>query len=219
MVPFPTPGACAPGLTRCLRGARGGRPRTGLIVPAGGPRRGRGARLSPRGTRSGPRNGVVPGGLGLRAVRWLACVDPVTDASGFPYRPSLDGGLGRCTGAVSCGRRHLPLRVGGRHARIPCVCAGARLFWPGPAGLPPGRVLVRLSFSFGRFVFLLCSAPSWPGLPLSWSFVCPPFFLVLLFFPPLLFSARPLCLLLSFVSGPRVPRASALCVVSFVGSP
>ena len=44
-------------------------------------------------------------GLGLRALRWLACVDPVTDASGFPYRPSFDGGLGRCTGAVSCGRR------------------------------------------------------------------------------------------------------------------
>ena len=46
-------------------------------------------------------------GLGLRALRWLACVDPVTDASGFPYRPSFDGGLGRCNGAVSCGRRHL----------------------------------------------------------------------------------------------------------------
>ena len=46
-------------------------------------------------------------GLGLRALRWLACVDPVTDVSGFPYRPSFDEGLGRCTGAVSCGRRHL----------------------------------------------------------------------------------------------------------------
>ena len=42
-------------------------------------------------------------GLGLRALRWLACVDPVTDASGFPDRPSFNGGLGRCTGAVSCG--------------------------------------------------------------------------------------------------------------------
>ena len=55
--------------------------------------------------------------LGLRALRWLACVDPVTDASGFPYRPSFDGGLGRCTEVFSCGRRHLPLRVGGRTAR------------------------------------------------------------------------------------------------------
>ena len=36
-------------------------------------------------------------GLGLRALRWLACVDPVTHAFGFPYRPSFDRGLGRCT--------------------------------------------------------------------------------------------------------------------------
>ena len=43
-------------------------------------------------------------GLGLRALRWLAFVDPVTDASGFPDRRSFDGGPGRCTGAVSCGR-------------------------------------------------------------------------------------------------------------------
>ena len=33
-------------------------------------------------------------GLGLRALRWLACVDPVTDASKFPYRPSFDEGIG-----------------------------------------------------------------------------------------------------------------------------
>ena len=112
-------------------------------------------------------------GLGLRALRWLACVDPVTDASGFPYRPSFDGGLGRCTGAVSCGRRHLPLRVGGRHARVPCVFACACSSWPGRAGRPPGRVLVRLTFSFGRFVFLLCLAPSGLGLPLSFSLLLP----------------------------------------------
>ena len=113
-------------------------------------------------------------GLGLLAVRWLACVDPITDASGFPYRPSFDGGLGRCTGAVSCGRRHAPLRFGGRHAQVPCVCACACISWPGRAGRPRGRVLVRLTFFFGRFVFLLCFAPSRLGLPLSWSFVCPP---------------------------------------------
>ena len=38
VVPFPTAGACAPGFTGWLRGARGGRPRTGLIVPSAGPR-------------------------------------------------------------------------------------------------------------------------------------------------------------------------------------
>ena len=47
---------------------------------------------------AGP-SGVDPG---LRALRWLACVHLVTDASGFPYRPSFDGGLGWCTGADSC---------------------------------------------------------------------------------------------------------------------
>ena len=166
-------------------------------------------------------------GLGLRALRWLACVDPVTDASGFPYRPSFDGGLGRCTGAVSCGRRHLPLRVGGRHARVPCVFACACSSWPGRAGRPPGRVLVRLTFSLGRFVFLLCLAPSGLGLPLSFSlllpfpvgcFSRPPAALCLVFSSLLLvalvfffffffsfFSVRPRCLRLSLVSGPGCP--------------
>ena len=43
VVPSPTPGDVAPGFTGWLRGARGGRPRTGLIVPAAGPCRGKGA--------------------------------------------------------------------------------------------------------------------------------------------------------------------------------
>ena len=47
------------------------------------------------------------------------------------------------------------------------VCSCACFAWPGRAGRPPGRVLVRLTFSFGRFVFLLCLAPSGLGLPLS----------------------------------------------------
>ena len=63
-------------------------------------------------------------GLGLLVLRLFACVNPVTDASGFPYRPSFDGGPSWYTGAVSCGRRHRPLRVGGRHVRVSraCVC-------------------------------------------------------------------------------------------------
>ena len=97
MVPFPVPGACAPGFTGWLRGARGGRPRTGLIVPAAGPRQGRGAGLAPRRTCSGLRDGVVPGGS-LRRRSWAVCAavvscgDPVTDASGFPYGLSFDRG-------------------------------------------------------------------------------------------------------------------------------
>ena len=72
-------------------------------------------------------------GLGLRALRWLACVDPVTDASGFPYRPSFDGGLGRCTGAVSCGPplRATPARKGARR--------GSGAGSPRPHGPHPGH--------------------------------------------------------------------------------
>ena len=77
VVPFPTTGACAPGFTGWLRGAGGGRPRTGLIVPAAGPRRGWGAGLAPRRTRSGPRDGVVPGGS-LRPGSWAACAAAVS---------------------------------------------------------------------------------------------------------------------------------------------
>ena len=72
VVPFPTPGACACGFTGWLHGARGRRPRIGLIVPASGPRRGRGAGLAPRRTHSRPRDGVVPGGP-LRRRSWAAC--------------------------------------------------------------------------------------------------------------------------------------------------
>ena len=72
VVPFPIPRACAPGFTGRVRGARGGRPRTGLFVPAAGPRRGGGAGLAPRCTRSGPRDGVVPGGS-LRRWSRAAC--------------------------------------------------------------------------------------------------------------------------------------------------
>ena len=143
-------------------------------------------------------------GLGLRGLRWLACVDPVTDASGFPYRPSFDGGLGRCTGAVSCGRRHRPFRVGGRHARVPRVCACACPARPGRAGRPRGRVLVRLTFPSAVLGSLFaCSAPSGLGLPCLW--------LLLVFFfpfPPLV--APSLCPALS-VFRPRLPWALASC--------
>ena len=72
VVPTPTPGAVAPGFTGWLRGARGGRPRTGLIVPASGPCRGKDAGRAPRRTHSGPRDGFVPGGS-LRLWSWAAC--------------------------------------------------------------------------------------------------------------------------------------------------
>ena len=106
---FPPRGHAPPALLGCCAGhaeadrepgslclplapSEAGTPDSLRVVPVPGPAMG----LS----LAGP-SGV---GLGLRALRWLACVDPVTDASGFPYRPSFDGGLGWCTGAVSCGR-------------------------------------------------------------------------------------------------------------------
>ena len=60
---------------------------------------------------------AYPWQVGLAAVLGcvrcgvFVCVDPVTHASGFPYRPSFDGKLGLCTWAVSCGPRHLPFQV------------------------------------------------------------------------------------------------------------
>ena len=76
VVPSLIPGAVAPGFTGWLRGARGGQPRTGLIVPAAGPCRGNGAWRAPRRTRSGPCDEVVPGGS-LRLESWAACAPVV----------------------------------------------------------------------------------------------------------------------------------------------
>ena len=67
----PIPVAVAHGFTGRLRGARGGRPGTGLIVPATGSCRARGPGLAPRHTCSGPREGVVPG-RSLRLLCWAA---------------------------------------------------------------------------------------------------------------------------------------------------
>ena len=70
--------------------------------------------------------------------------------------------------AAAGGGRSPPLLAGVRWRRW-CAC----FVWPGRTGRPPGRVLVRLTFSFGRFVFLLCLAPSGLGLPLSLSLLLP----------------------------------------------
>ena len=110
--------------------------------------------------------------LGCVRCGGLACVDPVTDASGFPYRPSFDGGLGRCTGAVSCGHRHLLFWVGGRHARV-CVCVLSLAGLGGPASW---------SRSGAPHLFLWLSCPSalfgphQAGVARAFSFFIPPYF-------------------------------------------
>ena len=116
-----------------------------------------------------PRRVPPPSVLGCLRCRGLVCVHAVTDASGYPYRPLFDGGLGRCSGAVSCGRRHLSFQVGGRHARVPRVCVCV-LFLAGLGG----------PASWARF-----GAPHlflWPVLVRSW-FVVVGFFLFFFFFP------------------------------------
>ena len=212
------PGSCS---MVCRRGSGGGRPRTGLIVPAACPCRGRGAGLAPRCTYFGaPRCScpwqVPPASvLGCARCGGLACVDPVTGASGFPYRPSFDGGLGQCTGAVSCGRRHLPFWVGKRHARVPRVCACACSPWPGRAGRLPRRVFMHLTFPLAvlSFVFVW-SPPGWGGPCFGFFFLSFSFFL---FFSPPLSSLSSLGPLLSPAFSafrPWVPWALARFVCS-----
>ena len=107
---LPLPGARAPRSTEPLRRARGGRPETRLMVPAVGPRRRGSAGPAQHCTCAGPQDGVIPG-RSLRRWSHAACaavvfarVDALTHSSGFPYRPSLDRGMGRCTwAALVCG--------------------------------------------------------------------------------------------------------------------
>ena len=105
-----------------------------------------------------------------------------------------------------------------------CVCSS---FLVGRAGRPPGRVVVRLTFSFGRFVFPLCWAPSGLGLPLFWSFLCPhlPPFAFVFFFRLSVFLCPAPPMSRAFLGfRRRVPWGLALCVVCFaaltlLGSP
>ena len=200
---FPHPGGCGPRLYwMAARGTwRPAENRAHCACRWPLPRQGRWARSAsyPFGAPQWACPWRVPPVLVSGCVRCggLACVDPVTDASGFPYRPSFNGGLGLCTGAVSCGRQRGPFRVGGRHARVPRVCACACPAWPGRAGRPPGRVLVRLSFPLAVLGSLFaCSAPSGLGLPCLWLL----FGFFFLFISPS--SLRPRCVLLCVFSGP-----------------
>ena len=120
---FPHPVGCRPQLYwAAAQGTRRpARNRALCPCPAPLPRQGRWARWASYPF-TAPRWGCpwrVPPASVLGCVRCggSACVDLVTDTSGFLYRPPFDGGLGRCTWAVSCGRRHLPCRVACVHLR------------------------------------------------------------------------------------------------------
>ena len=166
------------------------------------PRRGRWARSASYSF--GAHTWGVPGspsgvGLGLRAPRWFDVWGP--GHSGVQLPMQSNGVLSRCTGAVLCGRQHLPFRVGGR-----CIRSGARvglralLGWVGRAGLP--GALWRASLFLWLFSVLSLSARRRQGrgcpVCVSLCFPLPPFLPLVL---------RSLCSRLFVVSGARCPGA------------
>ena len=182
VVPFPTPGAVAPGFTGWLRGARGGRPRTGLFVPAAGPCQGKGAGRAPRRTRSGPRDGVVPG-ESLRLRSWAACAAVVWRV----WTRSLTRPVSR---TVRLWARTRPVHRGcfvwtptppllRRRTPRPgsaCVCVRAPLRCVRRAGLP-GAFWCASPFPVAVLSFFFVRPPLGQGCPRFWWF----FFLT--FFP------------------------------------
>ena len=209
VVPSPTSGAVAPGFTGWLRGARGGQPRTGLIVPAAGPCGGKGAERAPRRTRSGPRDGVVPGGS-LRLRSWAACAAvvwrvwtrsltrPVSrtvrlatgDSAGAPGLFGVDANTApfasenATPGSRGCVRVHDLLGRVGRAGLLGAFWCASPFLWP----------------------FLVCSLLVQP--PPGWGChvcgCCWVFWFYLLLFP---FSPSlcPRCVLLCVFSGPGCP--------------
>ena len=224
---FPQPGGLRPRLywvaargTR--RPAEAGALGSLRVVPVRGPAMG----LS----LAGP-SGV---GLGLRALRCFACVDPVTDVSGFPYRSSFDGGFFVWTSSPPFVGRRTPrpgivhvcvcssvlagsggpacrARFGAPHLFLWPLCPSA-LFGPLHAGLAPFVVLWLPSPPL-FFFFLLYRFPRAPLVSFFLWFPAPGALGLgaLLSFPPpppacVLFSVMgPCCLGLSLVSGPGCP--------------
>ena len=200
----PTPGAVAPGFTGWLRGARGGRPRTGLIVPAAGPCRGKGAGRAPRRTRCGPRDGVVPGGF-LRLRSWAACAAVVwrvwTWSVMRPVSRTVCLATGDSAGAPG------PFRVDADTAPL------------GSEDATPGsRACVRVRALLGPFGRAGLSGAFWCASPFLWPFlvrsllarpppawgcpVCGCCWVFFLFFFPFSPSLRPRCVLPCVFSGP-----------------
>ena len=202
VVPSPTPGAVAPGFTGWLRGARGGRPRTGLFVPASGHCRGRGAGRAPCRTRSGPRDGVVPGGS-LRLWSWAACAAVVkrvwTRSLTRPVSRTVRLSTGDSASAPGLFRVDADTSSFGSDDATPGSCACAFfLRRVGRAGLP-GAFWCASRFPVAVLgALFVCSAPFGLGSPCLWFFLLSST------------SAPPLCPAFR-VSRPRVPWALASC--------
>ena len=136
------------------------------------------------------------------------------DPSPAAQRALLRAGFARCwggmrvpAGGASClrvgrpGSGALPPPTTRPSGGLPGCCACACPAWPGRAGRPPGRVLVRLTFLLAFLASLFaCLAPSRLGLPCVWLLLgFFRFFLLLFPFSP---SLRPRCVLLCVFSGP-----------------
>ena len=220
VVPSPIQGAVTPGFTGWLRGARRGRPRNGLIVPAAGPCRGKGAGHAPRRTRSGPRDGVVPG-WSLRVQSWAACAALVwrvwNRSLTHPVSRTVRSSMGDSAGAPGLfrvGADTAPFNVGGRHARVPGVCVCPCSSWLGRVGRPPGRVLVRLTFPVAVLSFFFVRPPRAGVARASGVFCFRCSFLFLLTSP----LASPLFPAFC-ASRPWVPWALALFIASYPPDP
>ena len=222
VVPFPTPGACAPGFTGRLRGARGGRPRTGLIVPAAGPRRGRGAGLAPRRTRSGPRDGVVPGGS-LRRRSWAACAAVVgvwTRSLTRPVSRTVRRSTGDSAGAPGLFRVDADTSPCGSEDATPgsraCLRVRALLGRVGRAGLP-GAFWCASPFPLAALSFCFAWPPPGWGCPFLFRCCCRSSLVVFLGLP---LPCSPLVWLSRFAVGCSLvvapPPPPPLCLAGFV---
>ena len=194
---FPTPWCLSPPrglvpaalLGGCAGHAEAGRERGSLCLPLAPAEAGALGSLRVVPVR-GPVMGFSLGGpssvsLGLRALRWLVCVDPVTDASGFPYHPSFNGDSAGAPGLFCVDADTSPF---GPEDDTPgscaCVRVLVRLGRVGRAGLPGAFwcaspfFLAALSFCFAR------PPPGWgcPFLGLFFLFRAPPLSLAFLGF-------------------------------------
>ena len=214
---FPSlPGARASGFTGRLLGARGGRPETGLMVPAAGPHRGGGAGLTPHRTRSEPGNGVFPGGS-LQRRSPAACAAVVLRVSAQsltrPVSRTIDLSGEDSAGAQGLFRVHAATSPCGSEGTTPgsahvcvcgcvlallCVAAGLALVLPDGSwrAVGPGRV-----GQAGLRGAFRCASPFL--LPFSFSF------------GPLWAACAPGVFLSFFFRG-GTPR---LCVFLFVPAP
>ena len=198
LVPFCTPGACAPGFNGRLRGTCGGRPRTGLFVPAPGRCRGSCLARSALYQFGAPRRGCpwqVPQASVSGCVRcggWLVWTRPLTRLVSRTARLST----GDSAGAPGLFRVDADTALFGSEDTTPgsraCVYVCV-LIWAG-TGAPAFRARFGAPHLFFRPVSM-CSLSAKP--PPGWG--CP---VVVAVFS--LFSLpRPRCLWLPVFASPR----------------